>query len=126
MNRATTWIAAACGLEVLTGAGLVVAPSLLARLLFGSGMNGTGDAVGGISGLVLLCLALAAWPRGPEGERPQALAPLLALSLLATLYLVFVGLSGASGVLLWPAAAVHLVFAILLARALLEARRARG
>ncbi len=34
------WVAAAAaGLEVVTGAGLVVAPSLLARLLFGSEMN---------------------------------------------------------------------------------------
>jgi hypothetical protein len=33
------WIAAAPGLEVATGAGLVVVPSLLARLLFRSEMN---------------------------------------------------------------------------------------
>jgi hypothetical protein len=32
-------VAAAAGLEVVTGAGLIVAPSLLARLLFGSEMN---------------------------------------------------------------------------------------
>ena len=37
------WVAAAAaGLEVVTGAGLVVAPSLLARLLFGSEMNASG------------------------------------------------------------------------------------
>lgn len=124
MNRATTWIAAACGLEVLTGFGLIVAPSLLARLLFGSGMDETGDTVGRISGLVMLCLALAAWPRGAEGERRRALASLFALSLLATIYLFFAGLSGASGVLLWPAAAGHLVLSILLARIMLEAWRA--
>ena len=57
----TMWVtAAAAGLEVVTGAGLVVAPSLLARLLFGSEMNGSGDLVGRISGLVMLCLALGA------------------------------------------------------------------
>ena len=77
------WVAAAAvGLEVVTGAGLVVAPSLLARLLFGSEMNASGDLVGRISGLVMLCLAFGCWPRAFEGEDPQALAPLLALSLL--------------------------------------------
>ena len=57
MNRArsqATWLAAAAaGLEVLTGAGLVVAPSLLANLLFGSEMDSSGDLVGRISGFVM-------------------------------------------------------------------------
>jgi hypothetical protein len=39
------WVAAAAGLEVVTGAGLVIVPSLLARLLFGSEMNAAGDLV---------------------------------------------------------------------------------
>jgi hypothetical protein len=94
----------------LTGAGLVVAPSLLARLLFGSEMNASGDLVGRISGLVMLCLALGCWPRAFEGEDRRALAPLIALSLLATVYLIYVGIGGANvGVLLWPAAAAHLI-----------------
>ena len=63
------WVAAAAaGLEVATGAGMVVAPSLLARLLFGSEMNAAGDLVGRISGLVMLCLALGCCPRAFEGE----------------------------------------------------------
>jgi hypothetical protein len=62
------WVAAvAAGLEVVTGAGLVVAPSLLARLLFGSEMNASGDLVGRIAGLVMLCLAFGCWPRRFEG-----------------------------------------------------------
>ena len=125
MTGALRWLAAAAGLEVLTGAGLIVAPSLLALLLFGSEMNASGNAAGRIAGLVMVCLALACWPRGSEGSRSQALLPLLALSALATLYLAVVGLIGATvGVLLWPAAAIHLVIAILLARAYLESRRA--
>jgi hypothetical protein len=113
------WIAAAAaGLEVVTGVGLVIAPSLLARLLFGAEMNASGDLVGRIAGLVMLCLALGCWPRAFEGEHRQVLAPLLALSLLATVYLIYVGMGGVNvGVLLWPAAGVHLILAILLARA---------
>ena len=93
----------------MTGLGLVVEPSLLSRLLFGSDLNGAGEATGRIAGLVMLCLAAAAcWPRASEVGSSQALAPLLALSVLAALYLIFVGLAGTTvGVLLWPAAAAH-------------------
>jgi hypothetical protein len=120
-----TWVAAAAGLEVVTGAGLVVAPSLLARLLFGSEMNASGDLVGRISGLVMLCLALGCWPRAFEGEDRHAVVPLLALSLLATVYLVYVGMGGVNvGVLLWPATAAHLILAVLLGRAWMRQRAA--
>ena len=121
------WVAAAAaGLEVVTGAGLAVAPSLLARLLFGSEMNASGDLVGRISGLVMLCLALGYWPRAFEDEDRQALAPLFAVSLLATVFLIYVGMGGVNvGILLWPAAATHLILAILLARAWMS-RRAAG
>jgi len=115
--------AAAAGLEVVTGTSLVVAPSLLATLLFGSEMNASGDLVGRIAGLVMLCLALGCWPRPSEGEDRRALAPLLALSLLAAGFLIFVGMGGVSvGVLLWPAAAGHLMLAILLARTWMSRR----
>ena len=122
----TMWIAAAAGLEIVTGVGLVVAPSLLARLLFGSEMNATGDLVGRIAGLVMVCLALGCWPRTFKGEDRQTLGPLFALSLLATVFLIYVGIGGVNvGVLLWPAAAAHLILAILLARSWMS-RRAAG
>lgn len=106
-------VAVATGLEVLTGAGLVICPSLLARLLFGSDMNATGDLVGRISGLVMICLALGCWPRAFESENRQALVPLLALSLLAVVFLIYVGVGGVNvGVLLWPAAAAHFIIAV--------------
>lgn len=117
------WIAAAAGLEIATGAGLAVVPSLLATLLFGSEMNAVGNLVGRISGLVMLCLAFGCWPRSFEGEHRQALAPLFALSLLATAFLIYVGIRGVNvGVLLWPAVAAHLILAIQLARSWLGLR----
>ena len=122
-SSATLWMRAASGLEVLTGVGLIVAPSLLARLLFGSDLNGAGEATGRIAGLVMLCLAAGCWPRG-AGADPHALAPLMALSWLAAAFLIITGLIGANvGILLWPAAALHLILAILLTRAWLESRR---
>ena len=123
---ATLWMRAASGLEVLTGGGLVVAPALLARLLFGSGLNAAGEATGRIAGLVMLCLASGCWPRAASAEA-HALAPLMALSCLAAAFLIATGLIGANvGMLLWPAAALHLILAILLTRAWIESRRSAG
>jgi len=122
---ATLWMRAASGLEVLTGLGLVVAPSLLSRLLFGSDLNPAGEATGRIAGLVMLCLAAGCWPRA-AGEA-HALAPLVALSWLAAAFLIVTGMIGASvGILLWPAAALHLILAVLLTRAWMESRRPAG
>ncbi len=115
---------AAAGLEILTGATLFAAPSLLARLLFGSELGGSGDSVARISGLVMLCLAAGCWPSASERGSPRALAPLLALSVLAALYLLVVGAGRANvGLLLWPAFVVHAILAGLLARVWLASRR---
>ncbi len=119
---ATLWMRAASGLEVLTGLGLIVAPSLLARLLFGSDLNAAGEATGRIAGLVMLCLAAGCWLRA-AGDA-HALAPFVALSWLAAAFLIITGLIGANvGMLLWPAAALHVILGVLLTRAWMESRR---
>jgi hypothetical protein len=106
------WTRAAAGLEILTGLALIAAPSLVARVLFGSDLNAVGEATGRISGLVMLCLAAGCWPRAGE---QQAFVPLIALSWLAAAFLVVTGLIGANvGWLLWSAAALHLILAVLL------------
>ena len=124
---AALWMRAASGLEVLTGLGLVVEPSLLARLLFGSDLNGAGEATGRIAGLVMICLAAGCWPRDAEISKSQGLIPLAALSWLATAFLVVSGALGANvGLLLWPAAALHLILAVLLTRTFMASRRSPG
>jgi hypothetical protein len=111
----TLWMRAAAGLEVLTGLALIVAPSLLGRLLFGSNLNAAGEATGRISGFVMVCLAAGCWPRASKSGRHQARFPLIALSWLAAAFLVVTGLIGSNvGSLLWPAAALHLILAVLL------------
>jgi hypothetical protein len=122
-GTATVWMRAASGLEVLTGLGLIVAPSLLARLLFGSDLNGAGEATGRIAGLVMVCLAAGCWPRDAEIGQSRALVPLVALSWLAAAFLVVSGAAGANvGLLLWPAATLHLILAVLLTREWIERR----
>ncbi len=123
---ATLWMRAASGLEVLTGLGLVAAPSLLAWLLFGSDLNAAGEATGRIAGLVMVCLAVGCWPRAGSAEA-HALAPLMALSWLAAALLIVTGLMGANvGLLLWPAAALHLILAVLLTRTWMQSWRSAG
>ena len=74
----------------------------------------------------MLCLALGCWPRPFKGEERQTLMPLLALSVLAAAFLIYVGIRGVNvGELLWPAAAAHLILAILLARAWVNRLTAR-
>jgi len=86
-----------------------------ARFLFGSDLNAVGEATGRISGFVMLCLAAGCWPRADESGPHQALVPLVALSWLEAAFLVVTGLIGAKvGLLLWPAAALHLILAVLL------------
>jgi hypothetical protein len=63
-----------------------------------------------VTGIALVALAVACWPRTP-------LLGMLIYSAAVTLYFATLGLSGAaSGVLLWPAAGLHLVMTALLAR----------
>jgi hypothetical protein len=121
---ATLWMRTASGLEVLTGLGLIVAPSLLAWLLFASDLNAAGKATGRIAGLVIVCLAAGCWPR-TAGADAHAVAPLMALSWLAAAFLIVTGLIGPNvGLLLWPAATLHLILAVLLTQAWMKARAA--
>ncbi len=124
MDAETGPIVAAAGLEILTGAAFVVDPSLLARLLFGQGLNANAEIVCRTAGLVLACLALGCWPRlTPGGRSTAALEPLLVMSALVPVYLLYLSVTGlAYGLLLWPAVLAHLLNTALLARAWVRKR----
>ena len=119
-------VALAAGIEVVTSVALIVYPSIVARLLFGGDLSGPGQALGTLAGFALLALALACWPtRDPAGSVAPALQAMLLFSLLAALYLIYLGDGGgAAGPLLWPAAALHAVLTLLLGRVWLRLRSA--
>jgi len=121
-----TLLALAAGIEVVTGLALIVDPSIVARLLFGGDLSGPGQALGTLGGFALFALALACWPtRDAAGSTARALRAMLLFSLLAALYLVYLGVGGgAAGPLLWPAAALHAVLTLLLGRVWLRLRGA--
>lgn len=103
-------IVAALG-EAVTGAALLMAPSLVARLLLGEGPAGIALPVARVAGIALIGLAVACWPGPP-------LVGMLTYSAAVTLYLAYVGLAGGlTGVLLWPAVILHAILTALLIRA---------
>ena len=97
--------------EAVTGLALLIAPSLVGQLLLGEQLAGVAIPVARVGGIALIALAIACWPGPP-------LVGMLTYSAMTTSYLAYVGFAGGlTGVLLWPAVALHVVLTILLGRA---------
>jgi len=110
--------------EAATGLALLVLPSLVGRLLLGAELTGVSIPVARVAGIALVALGVACFS---SGEADRGLSGMLTYSLLATLYLVYLGLDGEwVGSLLWPAAAIHVALTFLLAIAWLKARQFKG
>ena len=110
-------------IEVATGAALILAPEVVARLLLGAGLSDGGVAVARVAGFGLLSLSIACWPGGNEATA-QATWALFVYNLLAGLYLGYLRVGGGFvGYLLWPACALHALLALLFARPAYERAR---
>jgi hypothetical protein len=105
--------------EAGTGVALVILPSLVGWLLLGAELTGVSVPVARVAGIALIALGLACWPGSDAASSlSRALRAMLCYSLLATLYLAYLGIRGEwVGLLLWPAVAVHAMLTILLVRA---------
>jgi hypothetical protein len=108
--------------EAATGVALLIVPSLVGQLLFGSELTGIAMIVARVTGIALIALGLACWPGSDAGRSPsRALRAMLCYSLLATLYLAYLGIRREwVGSLLWPAVAVHAILIFPLARSWLK------
>jgi len=96
--------------EVATGAALLIAPSLVTRLLLGAEPVGVAIAVARVSGIALTALGVGC----AVGSLWFAMWLYTAL---ATLFLGYLGVGTEwHGQLLWPAVALHAVLTVLLAR----------
>ena len=107
-------------IEAVTGLALILVPSLVGRLLFGEDLVGVGIPAGRVAGIALIALSVACWPGPPK-------AGMLIYNAAVALFLAYVGIAGGvTGVLLWPAAVLHLVVAAFLAQACVRDRGTRN
>lgn len=99
--------------EALTGLFLLAAPSLVVRLLLGSSAAEP-VTLARICGVALLTIAVACWPRQvSRSNLQQQCFAMLVYSAGAGLLLASVGLFGPTfGILLWPAAILHVLIAV--------------
>ncbi len=113
-TRTLTRVSAA--IELATGVALIMAPELVARVLLGTELSGSGVVVARLAGCGLLALGLACWPGG-DVPTARAVRALFVYNLLAGLCLGYLRVgAGFSSYLLWPACALHTLLALLLAR----------
>ena len=114
MNRVLTVAAFA---EALTGLALLVVPALVGRLLFGEDLIGMAIPVTRVAGIALIGLGIACWPGPP-------IVGMLVYGAGVAIFLASLGLNGeASGILLWPAVALHAILTALMLRELAAERR---
>jgi hypothetical protein len=104
--------------EAATGLLLLIIPSLVVRLLFGVELTNVSFSIARVTGMALLGLGIACWPRCTP------LCGMLTYSALATLYLGYIAVRGELvGILLWPAVVLHAILCLLLAFACLKQQR---
>lgn len=111
--------------EEATGLALLIAPSLVGRLLLGAELAGASIPLARVTGIALIALGVSCLPRPERARMGQALVGMLTYSLLVTLYLLYLGVRGEwVGPLLWPAVAVHAVLTMFLVVLLFRAAKA--
>ena len=103
-------IVAALG-ETATGLALLAYPPIAIRLLLGITVAGASVTMSRVAGISLIALGVACWP---DSIALRAFYGMLTYSTSVMLFLVFLGISGEIGILLWPAVAVHAGLSLLL------------
>ena len=107
--------------EAGTGVILLVYPPIVVRLLFATEILGAGVNMSRLAGIALIGLGAACWP-GADTRR--AFYGMVTYSLLAMLFLIYIGVrSEGVGLLLWPAVVAHATLIVLLGRARLKRRK---
>jgi len=111
--------------EAMAGLVLIIAPALFAWLIFGGEFSGTGTALARLAGIALLTIGFTCWPAaGRTIPQVPIVRGLLLYNSLAAVYLADVGIGlKLTGLLLWPAVALHAVLAVLFVRLYLALSR---
>jgi hypothetical protein len=107
-------LAVAAASEAVIGLALLAYPPVVVQLLFAAAIAGAGIVISRMAGIALIALGIACWP---GGGLHRALSGLLTYNALATAYLACLGIRGEwTGPLLWPAAVLHALLTLFLAR----------
>ena len=107
--------------EAATGLALIIIPSIVTQLLLGVAVNGNALTVSRLAGMCLISLGIACWP-GQIFNQP--LRAMSFYNLLVAFFFIYIGLSSSLvGILLWPVALLHLGFAVVLFRGLLNSKQ---
>jgi hypothetical protein len=108
MNR---FFAVTAGIEAAAGLGLLALPDIAVKLLLGADISGASVPLGRVAGVALLALGVASWLA--RGHVASALtSAMLLYNCGVAAVLAMAGVSGMTGVLLWPAVALHAVMAV--------------
>jgi hypothetical protein len=109
--RANSFLAVTAAIEALAGLALLALPDAAVRLLLGADISGAAVPLGRVAGVALLALGLACWlARGHAAS--AVVSAMLLYNCGVAAVLAMAGVSGMTGVLLWPAIALHAVMAV--------------
>jgi hypothetical protein len=118
--KAKTLLTISSSIELATGIAVIAAPSLVTRVLFSADLTPGGEAIGRVGGCALISLAIACWARA-ETDLTQPIRALFLYNLFAGCYLAYLAISGDfASIFLIPAAALHVILALLLIRPVYE------
>jgi len=105
--------------EAATGAGLLIVPTLVGRLLLGVEFSGVSIVLARVAGIALVSLGITCLP-----NRMSPFRGMLAYNALMVVYLIWVGIHGEwVGALLWPVVVLHVLITILLGGAWFMGRK---
>ena len=108
--------------EAATGAGLLIVPTLVGRLLLGAEFSGVSLVIARVTGIALIALGTACWP-----GRLNPFRGMLIYNALMTGYLIWLaGQREFLGLLLWPVVVLHLLMTILLVVAWFRGQKTTG
>jgi len=101
-------------IELITGATLLLLPSVVMQQLFSSSASAAGEQLTRLYGLALIGLGIACWgsPCSPPGRRGLLIYNCSA----AVLLLILAGTDLSGGAAVWAGAALHVVLGLLMIR----------
>jgi hypothetical protein len=107
------FLVATAAIEAAAGLSLVALPDVAVKLLLGAEISGAAVPLGRVAGVALLALGLASWlARGHAASALTVANAMLLYNCGVAAVLAMAGVSGMTGVLLWPAVALHTVMAV--------------